>query len=184
MDFIPVTTECFYDSLESHAIDEILGRGYQVVYDKIGVSDRLKTVSFSSQAKNSAFSEAEFSNLVNDFYYHAVWAKKKVLRGELWTAKMCVDCYLKNRLLQVIELYEKQIHGSDFDTWHNGRMLEQWAEADIIQELSRCFAHYDAEDILNALDRTVALFTRLSHQLVGDDAPGRGGPTAATRSDF
>lgn len=50
-------------------------------------------------------SESEFLNLTNDFYFHNIWAAKKLLRGELWSAKMCVDAYLKNYLLKMIELY-------------------------------------------------------------------------------
>ncbi len=161
VDFVPATAESLHLALETHSIDSILSRGYQVIYDQIGIADQLKAVSFSVQTKKPLPSEAEINNLINDFYYHAVWARKKVLRGELWTAKLCVDSYLKNRLLQMIEIYEKHLHGPDFDVWHNGRMLEQWAEPDIVQELKHCFAHYDPDDILTALNNTVALFSRL-----------------------
>lgn len=83
-------------------------------------------------------------------------------RGEIWTAKMCGDAYLKNLLLRMMEWYEICRNGKNYEVWHDGRMLEQWAEEPIVQELKSCFAHYDREDIKKALKHTEHLFTRLA----------------------
>ena len=102
--------------------------------------------------------ETEFLNIVNDFWYHSVWTAKKLKRGELWTAKFCVDSYMKRMLLAVIEYHAHSVHGKDYDTWHNGRFIEEWAEPRIIEKLAHCFSHYDREDIKNALLSTMDLF--------------------------
>lgn len=162
VDFIVLSTEFFRFALENHLQDDIMKRGYRILYDDAGFSDSMAKIPVMDHMKNDVPSEEEFRNLVNEFYYHIVWTEKKISRGELWTAKMCVDVHLKNLLLRMIEMYEICVHGIDFDVWHNGRMLEEWADEDIVQELSQCFAHYDADDIKKALDHTAALFTRLS----------------------
>ena len=93
---------------------------------------------------------------------HTVWASKKILRGELWTAKMCVDAYLKNYLLKIIEMCSES--KNHVDVWHDGRFLDRWAEKEVLADLEKCFAHYDKKDIISALLSTEELFSRLASQ--------------------
>ena len=104
--------------------------------------------------------ETEYVNMVNDFCFHVIWASKKILRGELWSAKMCLDAYLKNYLLKMIEMYSVYIH--DVDVWHDGRFLDRWADDKIKEALTKCFAHYDREDMISALLETNKLFSQLA----------------------
>jgi len=62
--------------------------------------------------------------MVNDFWFHTVWAAKKILRGETWVAAMCVNGYLKSNLLRVMEI-DARARGED--PWHAGRFMEKWA---------------------------------------------------------
>ena len=64
----------------------------------------------------------------------------------------------------VIEMYEHCIHGTAYDTWHNGRMAEQWAEPFIVDKLGDCFSRYDADDPLSALAATRELFLTLAKE--------------------
>ena len=100
--------------------------------------------------------------MVNDFVFHTIWASKKIFRGELWTAKMCIDAYLKKYLLKMIEMYS--VSKYHVDVWHDGRFLDRWAEMEILSDLEKCFAHYDREDMVSALLATQNLFTRLASQ--------------------
>ncbi len=155
VDFIVIETGLLSCALDAGQLDRILCRGYDLLYDAAGLRDKFARIKIAEQSQNTVMSESEFKNLVNDFYYHVVWTQKKLARGELWTAKMCVDSYMKQLLLALIELHEES-------TWHNGRMLENWTSANILEELHGCFAHYDANDIALALEHTNVLFTRLA----------------------
>jgi aminoglycoside 6-adenylyltransferase len=104
-------------------------------------------------------SEAEFVNIVNDFFFHNIWACKKLKRGELWSAKMCIDGYLKERLLKIVEQYHI---AAGIDVWHDGRFIDRWAEPSVLNELKACFAHYEPADCRNALMATHTLFSRLA----------------------
>lgn len=110
-------------------------------------------------------SQAEFLNLVSDFLYHTVWTAKKLRRGELWTAKGCSDSYMKWRLLTMIEWHARAVHGAGYDTWHNGRFLEQWADPRIVHGLGRVFASYEAEDLWRGLSATVDLFRWIAKEV-------------------
>ena len=70
----------------------------------------------------------------------------------------------ETKLIIVIEMYERCIHSKAYDTWHNGRMAEQWAEPFIVDKLGDCFSRYDADDLLSALTATRELFLPLAKE--------------------
>lgn len=161
VDMIIFTPEHFEALVKEGAAECVMNRGYDVLYDSMGCAELLEE-HIKPGRSNPKISEAEFVNIVNDFYFHNIWASKKLKRGELWSAKMCVDSYLKNRLLKMLELYRHKSCG--VDVWHDGRFLEKWAGAEIIEELKMCFARYDEEDVRNALIATCKLFEKTSEK--------------------
>ncbi len=107
-------------------------------------------------------SEAEFLQVVNDFWYHTLWTAKHVRRGELWWGKSCCDGYLKNLLRQMLEWQARAARGANHDTWLRGRFLEEWADPQAVQQLPGAFAHYDEADVWRALAVTMDIFRRVS----------------------
>jgi aminoglycoside 6-adenylyltransferase len=95
-----------------------------------------------------------------------VWAAKKLRRGELFTAKGAVDGYMKRILLRALE-WHARARNPETDTWHGGRFLERWADAQTLAELAQTFAHYDEEDVRAALLATMRLFRRLATETAG-----------------
>ena len=71
--------------------------------------------------------EAAFRELAHDFWYHALWTAKKLRRGEVYTALLCLDGYLKVRLVVLLGWHARAVDPS-VDTWHAGRFLERWAD--------------------------------------------------------
>lgn len=138
----------------------ILGRGYRVLLDKTGLCARLAQL--PPPAPEPAMDRAAFTNLVSDFWYHSVWAAKKLLRGELWSAKFCVDSYLKGLLLAVLEAHAR---AEGRDCWHAGRFLDQWAPAWATQGLPDAFGPYELSGLGGALLATMALFSRAARSL-------------------
>lgn len=159
VDMIIFTPEQFVNNIKNGVVQWVMNRGYEVMYDSGGFTELIKQY-VNNESSNPKMSEAEYRNLVNDFYFHNIWASKKLKRGEIWAAKMCVDGYLKNHLLKMMELYCFLQDGRD--VWHEGRFLDQWAEDDILKELKYCFAHYEKDDIMRALLATHKLFDRIA----------------------
>lgn len=162
VDMIIFTQSQFEEALRAGVASWVMNRGYEVLYDAIACEKEIGTYVKKGHS-NPTMSAEEFDNMVNDFYFHNIWAKKKVLRGELWSAKMCVDAYLKNYLLKTIELYCYEFEAKD--VWHDGRFIDTWAGEHITEELSHCFAHYEKTDILNALKATNRLFEELTREI-------------------
>ncbi len=159
VDLIVFTPEQLTAAIKEGVAGWVCNRGYSVLYDTMDF-ERLLAESVSCEIKYHEMSEDEYINMVNDFCFHVVWASKKILRGELWTAKMCVDAYLKNYLLKMIEMYSVSVY--DTDVWHDGRFLDRWADDNIKEALPKCFARYEKEDIISALSETNSLFAKLA----------------------
>lgn len=155
-DFIIFTPEQFLSAVTDGIANEVMNRGYLVLYDDLDITPLLEKHIVPS-VRTVSMSEAEFLNLVNDFWFHTVWASKKILRGEMWVAKMCIDAYLKNHLLAVME-YNRYLSEKE-DVWHCGRFLEKWAGEKNTSALKNCFAHYDKFDMIKALFNTAELFS-------------------------
>ncbi len=160
VDFVPSPVEVFRRMLDTGLLPDVadlLHRGVRFLVDKEGFAARLAGIS-AARLSYQPPTEAEFLNLVHDFWYHTVWTAKKLRRGELWTAKLCCDGYLKQLLRRMLEWHTRARRGESTDTWMNGRFLEEWADARAVAALPAIFAHYDAPDVWRALLATMDLF--------------------------
>ena len=143
---------------------DLFGRGIRVLLDKDGMIAQSQTLISSVETPTPRPpTQHEFLEVINDFLYHAVWTAKKLRRGELWTAKFCLDSYMKWRcLLRMMEWHARATHDWNYDTWFNGRFLEKWAGPHVLEGLRDAFAHYSEEDIRRALLATMDMFRWLA----------------------
>jgi aminoglycoside 6-adenylyltransferase len=156
-------------------------RGTRVLLDRDGLVPPLPAAEGEKPAARPP-DEAEFLNAVHDFWYHAVWTAKKLRRGELFIAKGCCDSYMKRLVRQMIEWHARATHGWEYDTWHDGRFLDQWADPRAVAGLQQAYAHYDPADLQRALFVTMELFRWLALEVAGRLGyayPAEGGRRAA-----
>jgi aminoglycoside 6-adenylyltransferase len=133
-------------------VDPVLARGFQVLYDNgLGLSARPRPT-FEPPIPT----QADLDQLSNDFWYHVLWAAKKLSRGELLLAKQACDGGLTWLL---VRLARWRAHGRD--TWHGLRFFEQWAGEDVVQALGPTFARYEAQDVARALRTKAELFAKV-----------------------
>jgi aminoglycoside 6-adenylyltransferase len=151
------------DSQGAAQFSNVIGRGVRVLVDKDGVMSRFGAAAASLEKPSPPVpKQDEFLGVVNDFLYHAVFTAKHLRRGELWWTVMCLDCYLQNLLLRMIEWHALAVHDWKHDVWFRGRFLEEWADSGAVKGLHRTFAHYDEADVKRALLATIDLFRRLA----------------------
>ena len=96
-------------------------------------------------------SQVALDRVSNDFWYHLLWAAKKLRRGELMLAKQACDCYLTALLVQLLRWRSE-------DAWHGYRFFERWAGEGIPEALQLTFARYEPEDVARALRAKGELF--------------------------
>jgi len=107
----------------------VFGRGYRVLYDDLGVADALAGLPETVEVPCRDPTE-----LLQDFWYHALWSAKKLRRGEAIIARRCVEGRLKSLLL---ELTRQLASG---DTWHQERFVEGWGDPRVLEALWRSAA--------------------------------------------
>jgi aminoglycoside 6-adenylyltransferase len=130
----------------------VLARGFSILYDGI----RLPTLEPAGTAPSPPPTQEGLDHLSNDFWYHLLWGAKKLQRGELLLAKQVCDCYLTERIVQLVRW-----RAHDQDTWHGYRFFERWAGEQTAQALGPTFARYDEADIGRALRAKGELFGEL-----------------------
>lgn len=141
-------------------------RGYRIILDKDGIVQQILKDAGNLKKQLPPFPpQTEFLNTIHSFWYDALWVAKHLRRGELWWAKGCLDLKMKwFGILKMAEWHAKAVHGPNYDTWHRGRFLEQWADPRVITELTNAFSHYDSADAWNSLLATMNLFSWLAQE--------------------
>jgi aminoglycoside 6-adenylyltransferase len=159
VDFIILTPEYFAGMLQVKEVQQVFQKGYKMLFDKTDVTNGIKVPEDSSPAY-SLPTQNQFDNLVQDFWYHIVWVSKKMLRGEIWVAKECLDSNLKHLLRRMAEWQAVTVLGNS--PWHNGRFIEDWAEPRLVNSFTTMFAIYDRNSILAAMTETMNIFRLLA----------------------
>jgi aminoglycoside 6-adenylyltransferase len=138
------------------AVAGVLGRGHRVLVDRIGLD-----LPAGPAPPEPLPGEAEFAELVHEFWYQAVWASRKLRRGELWVASRGIDSGLGWLLGRMLAWHARALDPGR-DTWHEGRFLERWADTDAVASLPATRGGYDAAAAARALAAACDLFTRLT----------------------
>ena len=147
-------------------VDEISAycrRGVRLLLDKDGLGASVLATLPHGPVPGSLPSAEQFRAAVNEFWFLTVWNAKHLRRGELWAAKTTAcDGRMKTLLLLMIEWHTRATRGADYDTWEDGRYLEEWAEPQVLDDLRDTFAHYDDEDVWRASITTMSQFRTLA----------------------
>jgi aminoglycoside 6-adenylyltransferase len=136
--------------------EAVLVRGFSILYDELD----LGALEPAAAAPTALPSQAELDQLSNDFWYHLLWAAKKLRRGELLLAKQGCDCFLTARLVELVRWL-----ALDRDTWHGYRFFERWADKAVLDALRPTFARYEVKDIGRALRAKGDLFGQLERDV-------------------
>jgi aminoglycoside 6-adenylyltransferase len=137
----------------------VLRRGFRILVDKLGLEAPLRAGAASPPTADRPDQPA-FAQLTHDFWYHLVWAAKKLRRGELWIATQACNCHLKGLLVTLLA-WQAKAADPTVDTWHGGRFLERWADPQALVDLGEAYAGYDAAEVTRALWAVAELFQRL-----------------------
>jgi aminoglycoside 6-adenylyltransferase len=140
----------------------VLRRGFRVLVDKLALEATLSDSAAQPPAVDTP-DQAAFAQVTQDFWYHLVWAAKKLQRGELWIATQACNGHLKSLAVTLLA-WQAKAADSRADTWHGGRFLERWADPQALRELQRAYAGYDSAEVARALWATAELFHRLERE--------------------
>ena len=85
------TPEQFADKIKNGVAQWIMNRGYYVMYDSGRFTELIRQY-VSNGHSAPEISETEYVNIVNDFYFHNIWACEKLKRGGTLGGKNVYGC--------------------------------------------------------------------------------------------
>jgi aminoglycoside 6-adenylyltransferase len=139
----------------------VLSRGYRLLYDELGMEDELAKV--TPLADPWPPDAAAFDQLTSDFWFHALWAAKKLRRGEVLTALGCLDRLVLSSTVTMLAWHARAVDPS-VDTWHGTRFVERWADPGALVRLESATPRYSVRDVARALWETIDLFETLEDE--------------------
>jgi aminoglycoside 6-adenylyltransferase len=161
VDFALFPATSWREAARSSETASVLGRGYRVLYDDLGLQAELAQL--PEPWPDELPGSSTLGELANDFWYHALWTAKKLGRGEVFVAIGCLDAYMKARLVTLMGWHARAVDPT-VDTWHGGRFLERWADPGALAGLASAYARYDLRDVARALWATIDLFQGLEEE--------------------
>jgi aminoglycoside 6-adenylyltransferase len=157
-----VFPEAFQRALTTDArAGAVLQRGFRPLVNK----DSVELVVPRIEQPPVPPSLSEFSNLVNDYWFHLVWTAKKLRRGELLAALEATNGYLRALLVRTVRWHALARGLRGRDLWHGARFFESWADPRVVRDFSGTVAQYDAPSVARALRANRAMFSWLSEEL-------------------
>ncbi len=146
------------DQLVHIPFQNVLARGIRVLVDKYPHS---KPFALSRRPFEMP-TASRFEQTVSNFWIVATRVAKFIQRGDLWRAVTMLYCKMRFYLVTVMEWHAHVLHGLDYDTWYDGRFMDEWLDAETLASLPDLFARYTAADLQTALQNMVNLFRRLA----------------------
>lgn len=148
--------------MAAEGLDDLHERGYDVLWDREGVTAALPRATGAVQAEPP--DAEEFGELCAEFWFEIAHLPRSLARGELWVAKSR-DWTTKELLGCMIEWHALSRKGADHDVWYGGTRMRRWADPDVWQSLPETFGGFTADDALRAARATADLFARLAREV-------------------
>jgi aminoglycoside 6-adenylyltransferase len=161
VDFVLVPASAWRELAASPGARALLSRGYRVLHDELGIEAELGEV--AQPGPPSAPDQAAFTELGSDFWFHALWAARKLRRGEVYTALGCLDRLLLSNLVALLRWHALSLDPS-VDTWHGTRFVERWADPGALAALETAVPGYDVRDVARGLWATMDLYQGLEEE--------------------
>jgi aminoglycoside 6-adenylyltransferase len=146
----------------SEDVPSLLARGYRVLVDKIGLSERLPEVAATARPPDLP-TQRQFTELASDFWFHGLWTARKLRRGEILTAQGSLVRLLLSNTVTLLGWHARALDPSA-DTWHGTRFVERWADPGVLAALESAFPRYDVRDVARALWATIDLWQGLEEE--------------------
>jgi molybdopterin-guanine dinucleotide biosynthesis protein A len=102
-------------------------------------------------------------DLVADFWATALWAARRLRKGDVFLAVDAVNGALKRSVVTMLGWHALSVDPAA-PVLEAARGLERWADAGALSSLELAYAHYDLRDAARALWETVDLFQDLEEE--------------------
>jgi aminoglycoside 6-adenylyltransferase len=152
----------FQQMVAAGNLPDTIQRGTRILFDKDGLLPVLpKSIRIPPAPQPT---EMEFRQTLDSFWFNAVYCAKQLKRGELWLFQNGSGGMIWP-LLRMVEWQARAVHGWDFDTWHAGKFIAEWADPQTFTALQGVFAHMQSDDSWRALQSRMSLMNDTAQKL-------------------
>ena len=144
----------FQQMVAAGNLPDTLQRGTRILFDKDGLLPILPESARIPPVPHPT--EKEFLQTLDSFWFNAVYCAKQLRRGDLWLFQNSSSGMIWP-LLRMVEWQARATHGWDYDTWHAGKFIAEWADPEIYTALQYVFAHLESADSWRALQTRLSL---------------------------
>jgi len=102
-------------------------------------------------------------DLTTDFWATAVWAARRVRKGDVFVGVDAVNGAMKRSVVTLLGWHALSVD-AEAPVREAGRGVERWADAGALSALEVAYAHYDLRDVARALWETIDLFQGLEEE--------------------
>jgi aminoglycoside 6-adenylyltransferase len=155
VDFVLLAASAWRELATSPGARALVSRGYRVLHDELGMEAELGDVAPPDPITPP--DQAAFTELASDFWFHALWAARKLRRGEVLTALGCLDRLLLSNLVTLLSWHARSVDPS-VDTWHGTRFVERWADPGALAALETAVPGYGLREVARGLWETIDLY--------------------------
>lgn len=153
---------------ELDRLPEPLDRGYRVLLDGDGLTARVPEPSGTAYTPEPP-GEAEYLELVQEFWWESTCVAKHLRRGELLPAKYSMECVLRFRcLMRMLEWYVQIDRGWGLPVGPHGKGLAAVLGPEDRDALNATFGGPRTERNWAALFAAISLFRRAARRVAGD----------------
>ncbi len=163
VDFTIADPSRIRDMVSDNRLNDLYQRGYRVLLDKDGLTNGLPEPSGDAPVVVLPTAN-EFTAVVTEFWFEAAHMPTYLIRGDLWVVKSR-DWTMKEMLLRMIEWHAIATTGPSTDVWYIGTRMTRWVNPAVWSALDDVFGHFDAADSWRAIEATMRLFARLTHEV-------------------
>ena len=107
--------------------------------------------------------DAALDELAADFWATALWAGRRLRKGDVFVAVDAVNGGMKRSVVTLLGWHAKAVD-PEAPVLEDGRQVERWADAGALSALELAYAHYDLRDAARALWETIDLFQGLEEE--------------------
>ena len=158
IDFMLWPTSILKAVLDQENLPEVLDVGYRVLLDKDGLARDLRQPTFRAHIPERP-TQAEFTDLVEEFWWESTYVAKHLWRGDLLPAKYNLDYMMKHYMLRkMIEWHIEVEHNWSLKPGAYGKGLKKLLNPKTWSALESTYVGASLEDNWNALFRTGDLF--------------------------
>lgn len=148
VDFTFLTPKDFHNRIANRQyLNGVFGRGVISLIDKDEMISRLcvEKTNILPPLTEKSFNR-EYKNLL----FHLIYAKNKIMAGELLTAKNTIDVSVRESLMKFIR-WEEHLADPQKDLWHRARHFEKWASEDHQVLIKEASPQYNAVEMEKSL---------------------------------